>query len=231
MLELLSPMNDLVFLVDVDNTLIDNDAVKADLAARVEGLVGPGDAARFWSTYEEVRRERDVVDFPHTLERLSSQLPDTRGFARLAALVLGYPFERSVYPGAREALGHMRALGPAAIVSDGDPVFQAAKIARAGLADLVDRIFITTHKERELARVMEALPAARYVMVDDKPRILASLKSAFGERILTLHVCQGHYAHAEEHRSRPYPDRTVDHISEVAQLTNAELTGGAAAHG
>lgn len=149
-------MNDLVFLVDVDNTLIDNDTVKADLAARVEGLLGPSDAIRFWSTYEEVRRERDVVDFPHTLERLSPLVLDSRCFARLAGLVLGYPYERSVYPGAREALGHMRALGPVAIVSDGDPVFQPAKIARAGLADLVDRIFITTHKERELARVMGA---------------------------------------------------------------------------
>lgn len=221
-------MNDLVALVDVDNTLIDNDSVKADLAARVEGLLGPS-ATLFWSAYEEVRRERDVVDFPRTLERLSPLVPDSRSFARLGALVLGYPYERSVYPGAREALRHLRALGTVAIVSDGDPVFQPAKIARAGLADAVDRIFITTHKERELEGVMAALPAARYVMLDDKPRILASIKSAAGDRVRTLHVCQGRYAHADEHRARPLPDRTVDSISDVARLTRAELWGDAAA--
>lgn len=88
---------------------------------------------------------------------------------------------------------------------------------------MVDRIFITTHKERELARVMAELPAARHVVVDDKPRILASIKSAFGDGVLTLHVCQGHYAHAGEHRARPYPDRTVDSIAAVARLTGEEL--------
>lgn len=221
-------MNDLVSLVDVDNTLIDNDSVKADLAASVEGLLGPS-ATLFWSKYEEVRRERDVVDFPRTLERLSPLVPDTSSFARLAALVLCYPYERSIYPGAHEALRHLRAVGPVAIVSDGDPVFQPAKIARAGLADAVDRIFITTHKERELAGVMAALPAARYVMLDDKPRILASIKSAVGERVFTLHVCQGRYAHADEHRVRPFPDRTVDSIAAVARLTRSELRGDAAA--
>lgn len=222
-------MDALVFLVDVDNTLIDNDAVKADLAARVEGLLGQSDAARFWSTYEEVRRERDVVDFPRTLERLSAVLPDTRALAQLAALVLGYPYEASVYPGAHQALGHMRTLGTVAIVSDGDPVFQPAKIARAGLADAVDRIFITVHKERELARVMAALPAARYVLVDDKPRILATVKAAVGDRVFTLHVYQGRYAHADEHRARPFPDRTVDSIAAIAQLAREELGGGAVA--
>lgn len=225
-----SPLTaDLAFLVDVDNTLIDNDAVKADLAARVDAVLGADDAARFWSAYEDVRRERDVVDFPRTLERLGPMLPDARAFARLAGLVLGYPYERSVYPGAHEALRHMRALGTVAIVSDGDAVFQPAKIARAGLADAVDRIFITVHKERELERVMEALPAARYVLIDDKPRILAAVKAAAGDRVFTLHVCQGRYAHADEHRSRPYPDRTVDRVAQVAQLGPRDLGGGAPA--
>lgn len=214
-----------VFLVDVDNTLIDNDAVKADLAVRVEELLGQSEAARFWSAYEEVRRERDVVDFPRTLERLSPALPDARAFARLAALVLCYPYEESVYPGAREALRHLRAFGPVAIVSDGDPVFQPAKIARAGLTELVDRIFITVHKERELARVMEALPATRYVLIDDKPGILAAVKAALGDGVFTLHVCQGRYAHADEHRAQPQPDRTVDSIAALARLTRAELGG------
>ncbi len=216
-------MDDVAFLVDVDNTLVDNDAVKADLVTRVEELIGPSGAALFWETYEDVRRERDVIDLPRTLERLGPQVPDARGFARLAALVFGYPYERCVYPGAREAVDHLRALGPVAIVSDGDPAFQPAKIARAGFADSVDAIFITVHKEKELARVMDAVPASRYVVIDDKQTILSLLKRSFGERVYTVHVCQGHYAGDGDHRSTPVPDRTVDSIGAVAHLTREEL--------
>ncbi len=214
---------EVVFLVDVDNTLIDNDGVKADLTTRIPEILGPENAALFWSTYEEIRRERDVIDFPRTLERLSSQIPDARAFAHVASLVLGYPYERSVYPGARDAVRHMRTMGKVAIVSDGDPVFQPAKIARAGLADGVDAIFITVHKERELPRVMEAMPASRHVVVDDKPRILSSLKGSLGDRVFTLHVCQGHYAQDHDHRIEPPPDRTVDRIGAITELTRAEL--------
>ncbi len=217
-------MTDLAFLVDVDNTLIDNDAVKADLAVHVEDLLGPANAQLFWATYEEIRRERGVIDLPHTLERVSPLLHDARAFAHVAALILGYPYERSVYSGAREAVLHLRTLGRVAIVSDGDPVFQPAKIARAGFADLVDAIFITTHKEQELQRVIDAVPSSHYVLVDDKTRILASLKRTFGDRVFTLHVCQGHYADDDDHRAVPSPDRTVEHISELAHLRREELT-------
>ena len=213
----------IVFLLDVDNTLINNDAVKADLSARIEGLLGQSEAVRFWSTHDEVRRERDNVDFPRTLERFSAPLADKRAFAQVAALVLGYPYETSVYAGAPESLAHLRELGPVAIVSDGDPVFQPAKIARAGLATAVDRIFMTVHQERELARVLREMPAARYVLVDDKPRILAAVKATFGERVFTLHVCQGHYARAEEHHGYPPADRTIDAIADLARLTRADL--------
>ena len=213
----------LAFLVDVDNTLIDNDAVKADLTTRIARLLGPSEAGLFWSAYEEIRREREVIDFPRTLERLSSRISDTRAFGAVADLVFGYPYERSVHPGAREAVRHMRSLGTVAIVSDGDPVFQPAKIARAGFADAVDAIFITAHKERELPRVIEAIPAAHVVIVDDKPRILSLLKRSYGDRVFTLHVCQGHYAEDDDHRVSPVADRTVDRIAAIAGLTRHEL--------
>ncbi len=218
-------MSDLAFLVDVDNTLIDNDAVKAHLAAQVDELLGSTNAALFWSAYERIRHERDVIDLPRTLERLAPLIADTRAFSRLAALVFGYPYEKSVYPGARKAVRHMRTLGKVAILSDGDPVFQPAKIARAGFAEMVDAIFITAHKEQELQRVIEALPASRHVVVDDKLRILSSLKRAFGERVLTLHVCQGHYADDDEHRLGPPADRTVDRVGALAHLTREDLGG------
>lgn len=143
----------LVFLLDVDNTLIDNDRVKIDLQAQIERLVGSDRGARFWVFYEEVRREQDYVDFPRTLERFRAAFPDEPGFAQLASTLLCYPYERWLFPGALEAIAHLKTFGEVAIVSDGDPVFQPAKIARAGLAEAFNnRVLIYVHKEQHPRR-------------------------------------------------------------------------------
>ena len=121
------------FLFDVDNTLLDNDRVRRDLAETIEGIVGPERGRRFWELYEDVRRERDYVDFPHTLQRFHESFPDEPGFPAMADAVLAYPYRSAVFPGAHEVLRRVRTVGPGAILSDGDPVYQPAKIARAGL--------------------------------------------------------------------------------------------------
>jgi FMN phosphatase YigB (HAD superfamily) len=127
-------MPELVFLFDMDNTLLDNDRVKADLEARIAQLVGPEHGSHFWRLYEEVRQEYDYVDFPRTLERFRVADPEEPRFPYLAALLLCYPYESSVFPGALDAIAHLKSLGTVAIVSDGDPVFQSAKLpARAWL--------------------------------------------------------------------------------------------------
>lgn len=208
----------LAFLLDVDNTLIDNDAVKRELDAEIERLVGAERSRSFWSSYEEVRRERDFVDFPRTLERFRAAFPGEPRFPLLAALVLCYPYETSRYPGALEAVLHLKTLGRVVIVSDGDPVFQPAKIARAGFAEAVDEVIVTVHKERDLDALVRRIKAARYVLVDDKPRILAAAKRELGERLTTLHVCQGRYAHAAEHHDYPAADIEVDRIADVLRL-------------
>ena len=144
-------VSELVFLLDVDNTLIDNDRVKADLQTQIVRLVGTEGGARFWVLYDEVRREQDYVDFPRTLQRFRDEFPDERGFAQLASLLLCYPYERCLFPGALEAVAHLKTLGSVAILSDGDPVFQPAKIARAGLAEAVDgNVLIYAHKEQHV---------------------------------------------------------------------------------
>jgi FMN phosphatase YigB (HAD superfamily) len=204
--------------------LIDNDRAKVDLQAQIERLVGPDRARSFWVFYEEVRREQDFVDFPRTLERFRAAFPDERGFPRLAALLLCYPYERWLFPGALETITHLRRLGRAAILSDGDPIFQPAKIARAGLAEAVDGdVLIYVHKEQHLDEVLRRFPADRYVMVDDKPRILASSKALLGERLITLHVCQGKYAHAAEHDTYAPPDLSVHAIAEVQRLDRRDF--------
>ncbi len=212
-------LDSVAFLFDVDNTLLDNDRVRRDLAAATDLTVGTERGARFWELYEEIRRECDYVDFPHTLERFTRTFPDEPGFPALADAVLAYPYRSAAFPGAREVLRRAGTIGRAAILSDGDPVYQPAKIARAGFAEEVGgRVFVFAHKEDQLDEVERRLPAERYVLVDDKPRILAAAKERLGDRLVTLHVCQGKYAHAAEHDTYPPADRSVDAIAEIVDL-------------
>jgi FMN phosphatase YigB (HAD superfamily) len=215
----------LAFLVDVDNTLLDNDAVKADLAARLAQLMGDDHAASFWAVYENVRRASDYVDFPRTLGQFRAQHPDARGFPQVADLVLGYPYATALYPGALDAVHHLRALGQVIIVSDGDPVYQAAKIARAGLADAVDAIMLFAHKENHFDELRERFPADRHVLIDDKLRILTTAKHLLGGAARTVFVRQGSYALAEANRYPP-ADLTVDRVADLVQLDAAAFGGG-----
>ena len=213
------------FLLDVDNTLIDNDAVKADLDRALKREVGPDVEQEFWTLYDDVRRDLDRVDFPEVLRRFCASTVPGPVAERISAIVNGIPFERYRYPGALEALAHLATLGTTVIVSDGDPVFQPAKIARAGLSAAVGgRVVITTHKEAELPNVYAAYPADRYVMIDDKAGILASIRRREPERFRTILVMQGHYA---QQATVPLyaADLTVAHIGDLRTLTLDQLEG------
>ena len=211
------------FLLDVDNTLIDNDAVKADLDRTLKREVGPDVEQEFWAVYDEVRRDLDRVDFPEVLRRFCAGAVPGPVAERISTIVNGIPFERYRYPGALEALAHLATLGTTVIVSDGDPVFQPAKIARAGISAAVEgRVVITTHKEAELSNVYAAYPADRYVMIDDKAAILAAIRRREPERFRTILVTQGHYAQqavAPAHAA----DLTVAHIGDLRTLTLDQL--------
>jgi FMN phosphatase YigB (HAD superfamily) len=205
------------FLFDVDNTLLDNDRVKAELGAGIVDAAGEAAGARFWEIYEDVRRAQDHVDYPLTLDRFQGEFPDAPGVDAVARLVLGYPYRSVLYPGALEVLARVQSIGPAAIVTDGDRVYQPAKIASAGLAEAVaGRVFVFSHKVPHLDDVADALLADRYVLVDDKRGVLARAKR-LDERLLTVHVRQGHYADADLEAS-PDPDRSVDRIGDLLEL-------------
>jgi FMN phosphatase YigB (HAD superfamily) len=210
----------IAFLFDVDNTLLDNDRVKSEMAVGIERVAGKALGDRFWELYEDVRRERDYVDLPATVARFGDEVgSEIRG--RVLDLVMGYPFETALYPGAMEALAHVQTFGPAAIVTDGDPIYQPAKIARAGITEAVSgRVFVYTHKEHHLLEVQEALPAHRYVLVDDKLSILADVEDMHGH-VVTVHVRQGHYADVTE--GFPPPDRTLEGIGELADIDLGEF--------
>jgi FMN phosphatase YigB (HAD superfamily) len=211
-----------VFLIDVDNTLLDNDRAKADVARAIHDLVGPERAARFWSIYEEVRDECGIVDYPETLRRFRRASPDATGLADVDRAVLGVPFERYLYPGALEVIAHLWRLGEPAILSDGDRVYQPMKIERAGVLLAVrGNVLVYEHKEDHLAEVQRRFPAAHYAHIEDKAALLAHTKASLGDRVTTVHVRQGHYA-TEDGGGVP-PDIVVQRIADVLTIPAARL--------
>lgn len=186
---------DLVYLFDVDNTLLDNDRVQADLRSELERRFGAAACERYWAILEALRGELGYVDYLGALERYRlERLHDPR-VLRLSSWLVDYPFSERLYPGALDVLRHAQEHARSVILSDGDAVFQPRKIERSGLWDAVyGHVLIYVHKEKMLADVERLYPARRYVMVDDKLRILAAMKAIWGPRLTTVFVRQGHYA-------------------------------------
>jgi FMN phosphatase YigB (HAD superfamily) len=216
------PDDSIVFLFDVDNTLLDNDALKADLSEQLDALLGPARSARFWELYEAVRHERGVVDLPLTLERFAPLAGDPTLAERARAVLMGYPFASRLFPATPAAVAHARTLGTPAILSDGDAVFQPYKIARSGLAaEVAGRVLVFEHKVQHLAEVMAAWPAALYVAVDDRAPILAALVRQQPQRVVTVHVHQGHYA--DDPPDGPPPDVSLAGIGDLRGLAASDL--------
>jgi FMN phosphatase YigB (HAD superfamily) len=219
----------LTFLLDVDNTLLDNDAIKHDWNEQLQAALGPTLTTRFWQIYEQVRKERAVVDIPLALSRLREQTSnselDEQTEASIRSLFFEYPFESRLYPGAIETLEHLRTMGLTVIVSDGDPLFQSEKIIKSHLAQAVEgRVLLFTHKQEHFDDIVRAYPVDHYVMVDDHPQILHESKQVMGDRLTTVFVKQGHYAtDALPHGF--VPDVTVLHIADLSHYHKQELLG------
>ncbi len=218
------------FIIDCDNTLLDNDALKADLSTRLQALLGPERNARLWTIYEHVRAETGVVDYPRTIERFGAELHDDRLVEAIKAVVMDYPFAEQLYPQTLPTLAHVRAIAFPGIVSDGDQVYQPLKIQRSGLAAAVEHhVLVYTHKQEHLEEIMALWPAPFYVMVDDKARILADTKAQYPDRFVTVWVRQGHYG-LEPNVPTPAPDVTVDHIGDLCDLGLDTLRAHLGAH-
>jgi FMN phosphatase YigB (HAD superfamily) len=209
-----------VFLLDVDNTLLDNDAVIADLRRHLVEAFGPDCDQRYWEIFEQLRAELGYADYLGALQRYRIEHPREMHALQISLFLLHYPFASRVYPGAIDAIRALRARGRTAILSDGDVVFQPRKIERSGLWEAVaGEVLIYIHKEQMLDDVERRYPAAHYVMIDDKRRILAAMKQVWGSRLTTVFVRQGHYAHDPEHlEGFPPADVTVDRIAELRDL-------------
>ena len=215
---------DVVFFVDVDNTLLDNDRIIADLRGHLEGEFGVASADRYWASFEKLRDELGYVDYLGALQRYRADIDhggdgDHR-LLLMSSFLIDYPFDDRLYPRALDVLDRLKKLGPTVILSDGDVVFQPRKVQRSGLWDAVEgRVLIYVHKETMLDQLRRLYPARRYVMVDDKVRILAAMKAVWGERLLTVFPRQGHYAHdAAILAAHPAPDFTVERIGDLLEF-------------
>ncbi len=220
-----------VFLVDVDNTLLDNDRISADLKQHLEREVGHERQERYWAIFEALRAELGYADYLGALQRYRVEHPRDPHVLTVSSFLVNYPFASRLYPNALDVLARFRGWGPTVIFSDGDAVFQPLKVERSGLQEAVGGdVLIYIHKERELDDVERRYPAERYVLVDDKLQILTALKQAWRERVTTVFPRQGHYAHdAAALATYPPADVSVDRIGDLLayELPGLLAPGGA----
>jgi FMN phosphatase YigB (HAD superfamily) len=206
-----------VFLLDVDNTLLDNDRFGADLGARLEQAFGADQRDRYWSIYSALREELSYADHLAALEKFRVGLDDDPELLQMSSFILEYPFADRLYPRALEVIAHLSTFGLPVVLSDGDVVFQPRKIQRSGIWNAVQgRVLIYVHKERALDAMQRRYPAQHYVMVDDKAGLLAAMKRVLGQMLTTVFVHQGHYAAQSANAViDPPPDLEIGRIGDL----------------
>lgn len=217
--------NEIVFLFDCDNTLLDNDRVQDDLHAHLEQAFGASSCTRYWEIFETLRTELGYADYLGALQRYRLTATSDHRLLLMSAFLLDYPFSDCLYPGALDVIEHVRQWGQAVILSDGDVVLQPRKIQRSGLWKAVDgHVLIYVHKEQMLDDIQQRYPAHHYVVIDDKLRILAAMKKAMGKRLTTVFPRQGHYALDPENTAAyPAADLTVQCIADLLQYRQPGL--------
>lgn len=218
--------DDIVFLIDCDNTLMDNDRVQSDLREHMEKEFGAEARDRYWSIYTELFAQLGYADYLGALQRYRLDAMNDPKLLLMAGWLMNYRFADRLYPGALDVIKHLRQWGKVVILSDGDVVFQPRKVEYSGLWDAVEgNVLIYIHKETMLEQIEVAYPARHYVMIDDKVRILAAMKKGWGDRLTTVFPRQGHYAFADDVAGYTTPDLAVDHIGDLLGYDLPAFTG------
>jgi hypothetical protein len=214
-----------VFLIDVDNTLLDNDRVISDLMQHLEREVGHDHQQRYWKYFEELRAELGYADYLGALQRYRMHFPREFRILSVSRFLLNYPFANRLFPNSLDIVDHVKQFGQSVILSDGDVVFQPHKVERSGLLEAVGgNVLIYIHKEQELDDVEARFPADHYVLVDDKVRILDAVKKAWGRRVTTVFPRQGHYAtDTKELAEYSTPDITIERIGALLDYDLAAM--------
>jgi FMN phosphatase YigB (HAD superfamily) len=215
----------IVFLVDVDNTLLNNDHIQDDLKRHLEREFGAVCRDRYWAILEQLFTELGYRDYLGALQRFRVEHPREPHLLSMSSFLVDYPFANRLYPGSLDVLEKLRSWGPTVILSDGDVVFQPRKVERSGIFEAVDgHVLIYIHKEEALDDVERRYPAEHYVLVDDKPRILHAVKKIWGDRVITVFPRQGQYAHdAKALAECPPPDLTIERIGDLLEYDLAAL--------
>jgi FMN phosphatase YigB (HAD superfamily) len=218
---------DIVFLIDVDDTLLDNDRAQDDFLAHLRRNLGESAAERYWTIFRRLFEELGYADYLGALQRYRLENLHNPHLLMFSCFLLDYPFQDRLYPGALQVFKHIGRLGKTVILSDGDVVFQPRKIQRSGLYDAAEgRVLVYVHKEKELEDVVRFYPADHYVCIDDKLRILAAVKRAWGRRVTTIQPLQGHYAKdPKEQSAYPPADITLQSIAELLSYDLSSLAG------
>ena len=219
----------IVFLFDVDNTLLDNDHVVADLMRYLDAEIGHDRQQRYWTYFEQLRSELGYADYLGALQRYRMEYPRDSHILAASHYLIDYPFANRLFPNSLDVVEHAGRFGEPVIVSDGDVVFQPLKIWRSGLMDtFASRVLIYIHKEHELDDISQRYPADHYVFIDDKVRILTAIKRAWNSRVTTVFPRQGHYATDKNEVAKyPPPDVTIEHISKLLDYDLATLISAA----
>jgi FMN phosphatase YigB (HAD superfamily) len=212
-------LHQVVFLFDVDNTLLDNDRVVTDLMNHLEHEVGHERQQRYWAIFEELRSALGYADYLGALQRYRVEYPRDPHLLTVSSYLVNYPFANRLFPNSLDVLDHCKAWGPVVILSDGDVVFQPRRVERSGLFEAVDKnVLIYVHKELELEDVERRYPAEHYILVDDKLRILTAVKKIWGARVTTVFPRQGHYAlDLQELATYPPADVSIGRIGELLE--------------
>ena len=220
-----SPPHDVVFLLDVDNTLLDNDRVEADLRRHIRDAFGAERQQCYWDLFEQLRAELGYADYLGALERYRAEYPRDPQLLHISSFLLNYPFAERLYPRALDVIARFRRFGVVVILSDGDVVFQPRKIECSGLGEAVSgHVLIYIHKEQMLDDVAQRYPARQYVLVDDKLRILAAVKQIWQARVTTIFPRQGHYAHDRAAIDAfPAADITAERIGDLFEWDPATI--------
>ena len=215
-----------VFLFDVDNTLLDNDRVSADLKQYLANRVGEDHQRRYWALFEELRTALGYADYLGALQRYRTEYPRDPNLLAVSEFMIEYHFANRLFPNSLDVLEHVAQWGQPVILSDGDVVFQPHKIRRSGLFDAVNgHVLIYVHKEQELEDVRQRYPADHYVLVDDKVRILTAIKKAWGNGVTTVFPRQGHYAR-DPNIVAAYPpaDISIERVGDLIEYGLNDLT-------
>jgi FMN phosphatase YigB (HAD superfamily) len=220
-----------VFLLDVDNTLLDNDRVAQDLRQYLTENFGAERQNRYWQLFEELRGELGYADYLGALQRYRIEFPRDPHILKVSSFLIDYHFANRLYPGSLDAIERMNQWGSTVVLSDGDAVFQPRKVERSGIWSAVEgRVLIYIHKEEMLDDVEQKYPARHYVMVDDKIRILTAMKKIWGAKLTTVFVAQGHYANDPTETGKyPPADVSLARIGELAEIELPALVGEAVA--